>query len=249
MGKKKLTYTFVKNRFEEDNYILLSDRYVNCSTKLKYRCPKGHEHSISWVNWQQGHRCPYCDGQAKPTIGFVRKSFEDSGYKLLTTVYINSDSHLEYICPRGHKHSMIWSNWRTGRRCPYCKAEKHSKRMLGSLNYNWKGGVTKFNKELRNFIKTIKWGNEVFKRDNYTCKKCKNRGGKLVAHHIIPLQYIKEYFNINNIEAAKKCEMFYDISNGVTLCEDCHKEYHKKITGGIKNYGRQNLWRSKMVSK
>ena len=164
-------------------------------------------------------------------------------------MYVNSDNHLDYICPEGHKHSMKWNNWGIGRRCPSCKAEKHSKRTSGSHHYNWKGGVTKFNKELRNFIKNIKWGSKVFKRDNYICRACKNRGGSLVAHHIIPLQYIKEYFNINNIEDAKKCEILYDISNGVTLCGSCHKEYHNKIIGGIKNHGRENFWRSKMVCK
>ena len=63
MGKKKLTYTFVKNRFEEANYSLLSTEYINCSTKLKYVCPEGHKHSISWDNWKKGHRCPIVQGR------------------------------------------------------------------------------------------------------------------------------------------------------------------------------------------
>ena len=41
MGKKKLTYGFVKHEFEKDNYSLLSSEYSNCRTKLKYRCSKG----------------------------------------------------------------------------------------------------------------------------------------------------------------------------------------------------------------
>lgn len=229
MGKKKLTYEFVEKQFNGDNYELLSDSYVNCSSKLQYRCPKGHEHSISWDNWKQGHRCPYCAGQGKPTIKFIRKSFEKDRYELLTELYINSDQQLSYVCPYGHTHTMKWNNWRNGRRCPSCKAMNLSKMMSGSGHPNWKGGVTSFNKELRNFVKSIGWINDVFKRDNYVCKGCKKRGGKLAAHHVIPLSYIREYFNITDLDIARKCDILFDVANGETMCEGCHKIYHEKL--------------------
>jgi len=50
----------------------------------------------------------------------IRKSFESEGYKLLTKEYKNSKQKLEYICPKGHKHSMRWNNWQQGQRCPNC---------------------------------------------------------------------------------------------------------------------------------
>jgi len=37
MGKQKLTYDFVKNSFYLERYILLSEEYINCRTKLKYK--------------------------------------------------------------------------------------------------------------------------------------------------------------------------------------------------------------------
>ncbi len=228
MGRKKLTYNFVKAQFEKDDYVLLSDEYINYSTRLKYICPDGHEHYISWDNWKGGHRCPYCAGQGKPTIKFVRESFEKCGYDLLTDAYINSDQQLSYTCSSGHNHTMKWNNWRIGRRCPSCKAVNLSIMMTGDGHPNWKGGITPFNKELRNFIKFIGWSRKVLKRDSYTCERCKNRGGKLVAHHIISLSYIRDYFNINTIKEAEKYDILYDTSNGVTLCENCHNMYHKK---------------------
>jgi hypothetical protein len=57
------------------------------------------------------------------------------------------------------------------------------------------------------------WREKVFKRDNHTCVKCKERGGKLEADHIKPW-----------------CEfpkLRYRISNGQTLCKPCHKEKTK----------------------
>lgn len=58
-----------------------------------------------------------------------------------------------------------------------------------------------------------KWRKAVYERDNYTCQECGKRGGELNAHHIKPY--------------AKYPKLIYDVDNGITLCEKCHKEYHK----------------------
>lgn len=58
------------------------------------------------------------------------------------------------------------------------------------------------------------WRKSVFERDNYTCQKCHKKGVKLNAHHIKPWCIYKD-------------ERF-EISNGITLCEKCHKEIHRR---------------------
>lgn len=63
----------------------------------------------------------------------------------------------------------------------------------------------------------IEWRKAVFERDNYTCQLCGQVGGKLNAHHIKPF--------------AGSPEGRLDVSNGVTLCKECHKEVHRN--GGI----------------
>ncbi len=56
------------------------------------------------------------------------------------------------------------------------------------------------------------WSKEILKRFNYTCQKCLERGGNLVAHHIIPIIIsIEEIFNLNN---------------GACLCKSCHRTIH-----------------------
>lgn len=56
---------------------------------------------------------------------------------------------------------------------------------------------------------------EVLYRDNFTCQMCKRtiKESKLVVHHL----------NGYNWSVKQR----YDSSNGICLCEDCHKEFHK----------------------
>ena len=54
------------------------------------------------------------------------------------------------------------------------------------------------------------WRKKVFFRDKYTCQICKKVGGYLQADHIKPFAYFPD--------------LRFDISNGRTLCRDCHKK-------------------------
>ena len=119
MGKR-LTIEFVRESFEAEGYKLLTEKWENSKQKLDYICPKGHKHSIKWNGWQQGKRCFYCYGNVKLTIEFVRESFEDRGYKLLTKEYINNSQKLDYVCPKQRKGQITWNNWNDGKRCPCC---------------------------------------------------------------------------------------------------------------------------------
>lgn len=71
----------------------------------------------------------------KLTIEFVKQQFEREGYELLSKEYINSKVKLKYICPMRHKHSISWSNWRTGYRCPTCGHIRANK--LRGINFDF----------------------------------------------------------------------------------------------------------------
>ena len=67
----------------------------------------------------------------------------------------------------------------------------------------------------RKYTAYYDWRKQVFERDEYTCQCCGQEGGKLNAHHI-------EAYSRNK-------ELRTELSNGITLCEDCHKEYHSNF--------------------
>lgn len=80
----------------------------------------------------------------------------------------------------------------------------------GEKCHLWRGGISKGYKEEYGSLKYKLWRESVFKRDNYTCK-CGFKGnqGYITAHHI------KSW--------AKYPKLRFDINNGQTLCEECHK--------------------------
>jgi hypothetical protein len=58
---KHFTIEQVRLSFENEGFILLSTEYKNAHHYLKYICPNGHKHKITWNNWNQGARCGKCD--------------------------------------------------------------------------------------------------------------------------------------------------------------------------------------------
>lgn len=70
------------------------------------------------------------------------------------------------------------------------------------------------NKKLRTVPEYKEWRTAVFKRDGFECQCCRQIGNKLNAHHIKPF--------------ASHPSLRFEISNGITLCESCHKEVHTR---------------------
>ena len=79
----------------------------------------------------------------------------------------------------------------------------------GNKNPAWKGGITSSGMKIRNSRKYAEWRKKVFERDNYICQECRQKGGKLCADHIKPFSLFPE--------------LRLNLSNGRTLCFDCHK--------------------------
>lgn len=57
---RKLSYEFVKSKFEERGFTLLSTEYIDSSHKLEYLCERGHKTSICYADFYNGYGCKYC---------------------------------------------------------------------------------------------------------------------------------------------------------------------------------------------
>ena len=95
------------------------------------------------------------------------------------------------------------------KRCRACRDTKQS----GSNSHMWKGGITPETRKIREGGQYSQWRTQIFKRDDYTCQWCRVTSGNgkavvLHADHIKPFAYFPE--------------LRFELSNGRTLCTDCH---------------------------
>lgn len=89
----------------------------------------------------------------------------------------------------------------------------------GEKGTNWQGGITPENELVRHSVPYREWRKNVYERDEYTCQSCKNKGGRLIVHHI------------ENFASAVGKRL--DVDNGITFCTTCHNCFHKR-------YGKKN---------
>jgi len=83
----------------------------------------------------------------------------------------------------------------------------------GILSPSWNHTLTnKERSDKRRYPEYYKWRADVYLRDDYTCQKCGNKTGTLNAHHI------EGYADNRGLRT--------ELSNGITLCEDCHNNFH-----------------------
>lgn len=90
------------------------------------------------------------------------------------------------------------------------KLENIRKARSGTSSNFWKGGITSDRDSISTWTTTN--APKIHQKYDYTCQNCKQRGGKLVAHHIIPVYADKSVSK--------------DLDNLITLCKPCHKYLH-----------------------
>lgn len=116
--------------------------------------------------------------------------------------------------------------------CAFIKGKIEEKKYLNLIGVSGGGGHTIIKngeictwigkapwepKKLRNSNEYKEWREAVFKRDKYTCQNCGQIGGELNAHH---RKSFKKYPKLRLI-----------ISNGKTLCIDCHRQIKRGKNG------------------
>ncbi|WP_413304429.1 HNH endonuclease signature motif containing protein [Bacillus sp. 1P10SD] len=215
-GLRRWSYEEVKAYFNERGYLLLSKTYKNVNQKLKFLCPEGHKSVTTFNKFKNAeHGCDYCGGSKRLTLKFVRNLFKKEGLNLLEDEYMNAGTPMKFECTCGNIDTVTY------RRFMWAGEGKNPKRKC------WKCMIPDWHYTLneeerikeRKYPEYYRWVKEVKERDDYTCDCCGYIGLDVVAHHLDGYSWCKE----------KRT----DVNNGVTLCTNCHDEFHSKYQ--IKN--------------
>ena len=128
------------------------------------------------------------------------------------------------ICDCGNQSDVTGNDLANGdtKSCGCLKVEKAQLRK-GINHYRYDPNITD-EERLKNRYELYggnvhRWSKQVMERDTYTCQICGNSpSGNLNAHHL------------NGWNAFP--EQRFDLDNGVTLCNDCHKDFHSQYGYG-----------------
>jgi hypothetical protein len=232
MDRKKtrlLTFEYVSTYFEDNGCKLLTTTYTGNTQKLKYICICGNMSETIFNSFSNGTRCKSC-GRASTAnarrlnIEKVKEIFERENCILLSQHYQNTNTPVEFRCSCGNTDYITVSIFKVGVRCRKC-VQKNTERK-GEKNPNWNPLKTDEERLIeRNFPEYREWAKLIKARDKYICQCCGIYGGRLIAHHLDGYGWCKE----------KRT----DINNGITMCRECHTEFHS--VHGSKN-NTVNQW-------
>lgn len=119
--------------------------------------------------------------------------------------YSRTDKHKSALAKYRHPKPMKGKNHSAETRA------KMSRNRRGDGNSNWKGGLTMQIRGIRRSPEYYHWRKAVLSRDKYICRLC-GSASNLHTHHKLP---IAEYPSV-----------VFNVSNGIALCEKCHKKTH-----------------------
>lgn len=130
----------------------------------------------------------------------------------------NRGNDVTLVCKECKGHFTVFE-WRARQNPQFCSHQCASQ-------YKDFGKTTE-DKRIRVSVVYKAWRTLVFERDDYTCKDCGVRGGKLHADHIKPFAFYPE--------------LRFEVTNGRTLCIPCHQKT-PTYGGRCKGYVEKTLW-------
>lgn len=245
---------FGNSRFGEDNPNFKNGG----ETAKKHYCIESEcNNEICYDTWKNGSRlCRSCANKKITnhyskwgkflTKEFLKKEYlknKKNTYQIANQIGCSSDTIFYWL--KKHKIKIrTKSEALKGRKFTKEHCENIGKSQTGKFGINnnrYIDGRTSLYCLIRALEEYKIWRKSIFERDCYTCQECgDDTGHNLNAHHkklFVNLftEFLQEYNQFSPIEdketlvrLAIKWQSFWNIDDGKTLCEDCHKKEHSK---------------------
>lgn len=200
------------------------------NTFIWFKCllhPEHHSEEKRIKDITSGHlktsNCKQCNSVGQHIIDkygkeFLYKIWSDKNEISPFDIELNSNIVCWWNC-LDEKHEPFkrscYSSKSLEYRCPNCYEPPKKEN-----SPRWNPNLTQEEREQsRNIEGYNDFVRETLKRDNYTCQCCGHYSTNLITHHLNGYHWDKEHRT--------------DINNGITLCKECHKNFHSL-------YGRKN---------
>ena len=194
------------------------------------RIHQDHQSQARFITYDYG--CPYCSGRGlylENSLGYLHPEVISLWSELNdTTPYdytYGSSKKVFFRCDSGvhdDYERKIEDATRNNFRCPIC-AYNNKQLPRGENHPGWNPNLNE-DEKVRNSGEYDNWRISVFIRDDRTCQCCGSTT-KINAHHIKAFAFYPD--------------LRLDISNGITLCSNCHDS---TIEGSLHNiYGTHDV--------
>jgi hypothetical protein len=113
---------------------VLSDRYIDDGTKLRFRCAAEHEWEASPGKIKQGRWCPECgkgrSAMAKKCAAYARLRLvvQSHGGAIVTPEYVSSQTKMRFRCAAGHEWEAVPNSILQGMWCRRCAITRNQER-------------------------------------------------------------------------------------------------------------------------
>ena len=126
----------IRKIVESKGGTLLSDVYVNNTTKIEIRCKKNHIwRTTPRIITDVGSWCPECVGTKKHTIEKMQEVAESKNGKCLSKEYDNAHANLLWQCSQKHCWPAPFHSIRKGSWCPCCYQNNRKRKTRKNNNY------------------------------------------------------------------------------------------------------------------
>ena len=270
---RKKTFEDFKKYVEIKKGILLSEEYVNKSTKVRIKCDKEHIWEVSFGTiYYDKSWCPFCKEEERKKDYFkkIKKYSEEKKGKCLSDEYINNYTKMKFQCNEGHIWESTSASVLNGKSwCPICNIERR-RNGIGKVKkeIEERGGILLSEEyiDVKTRIKVQCKKGHVWEtcydyiRDGCWCLQCnvddrkefyfqrlkdyiESRGGKIIS---------REYINAET-KMKFMCEKKHiwddtptSIIHGKHWCSICNKGKQKKIIKKIIKREKDNSYFEKL---
>ncbi len=126
---RRLNSSMVKRFYKLQGCILI-DEYKNARKPLAFMCNCGEPSKTPFHHFKKGVRCKNCgvirtvNAKKQYDLFIVQELFRIDECILLANEYINTKTHMEYVCKCGKQAKINLENFLKGRRCAGCSGKR-----------------------------------------------------------------------------------------------------------------------------